>query len=190
LSPLASARRDCRSLCFGAAAPPLQRPRWRTLRRSDSDSGDDEDEKEEKEKEEEEDEEEEEEGEGEEGGERRRWWTRRGRRTMASLGASWAVLAVSWRSRGPLAYLGEFCWASWGSLGSFLKASSAPLGASWALLGTLLWCSWESSGRSWGHVGGDLSKKRGALISTAPLECLESPLGLLLGRPWSALGRS
>ena len=32
--------------------------------------------------------------------------------------------------------------------------------------------------------------KGGLLISLAPLECLESPLGLLLRRSWSALGRS
>ena len=59
-----------------------------------------------------------------------------------------------------------------------MEASWAPLGASWGSLGALLRCSWEPSERSWGHLGGDLSKKGGLLISLAPLECLESPLGL------------
>ena len=103
---------------------------------------------------------------------------------MASLGASCAVFGASWRSRGPLAYLGEPLGASWGSLGSLLEASWAPLGASWGPLGALLGRSWEPSGRSWGHLGGDLSKKGGVLISLAPLECLESPLGPFL-RPKS-----
>ena len=49
---------------------------------------------------------------------------------MASLGASWAVFGASWRSRGHLAYLGEPLGASWGSLGSRLEASWAPLGVS------------------------------------------------------------
>ena len=68
-------------------------------------------------------------------------------------------------------------WVLLGSLGSLLEASWAPLGASWGPLGALLGRSWEPSGRSWSHVGGDLSKKGGSLISAAPLECLESPLG-------------
>ena len=96
---------------------------------------------------------------------------------MASLGASWIVIGASWRSRVLLAYLGEPRGASWGSLGSLLEASWEPLGASWGPLGALLDRSWEPSERSWGHLGGDLSNKGGLLISPAPLECLESPLG-------------
>ena len=96
---------------------------------------------------------------------------------MASLGASWVVFGASWRSREPLAYLGEPLGASWGSLGSLLEASWAPLGASWGPLGALLGRFWELSRRSWGHLGGDLSKKGGDPIRVAPLECLESPLG-------------
>eukprot|EP00959_Pyramimonas_sp_CCMP1952_P065283 1362863-Pyramimonas_sp.AAC.1 len=46
---------------------------------------------------------------------------------------------------------------------------------------------WE---RSWGHFGGDRSKKGGSLISLALREPLKSPLGALLGRSWSALDRS
>ena len=103
---------------------------------------------------------------------------------MASLGASWAVFGASWRSRGPLAYLGEPLVASWGSLGGLLEASWGPLGASWGPLGALLGRSWEPSRRSWGHLGGDLSKKGGSPISAAPLECLESLLGPFL-RPKS-----
>merc|ERR1712023_543263 len=45
-------------------------------------------------------------------------------------------------------------------------------------------------GASWGHLGGDRSKKRGASIRAPPPEPLKSPPGPLLGRPWSALGRS
>ena len=80
---------------------------------------------------------------------------------------SWSRLGPSWEPLG----------ASWGSLGSLLEASWEPLGASWGPLGALLDRSWEPSERSWGHLGGDLSNKGGLLISPAPLECLESPLG-------------
>ena len=66
-----------------------------------------------------------------------------------------------------------------GSLGSLLEASWAPVGASWGSLGALL-----GRLRSWGHLGGDRSKKGGSLIRFAPLECLESPLGVFL-RPTS-----
>ena len=68
---------------------------------------------------------------------------------MASLGASWAVFGASWRSRGPLAYLGEPLGASWGSLGSLLEGSWAPLGASWGPLGALVGAFGALLGPSW-----------------------------------------
>ena len=79
------------------------------------------------------------------------------------------LLGISWER------LGRLVGASWGLLGPSWGALAALLGDFQALLGP----SWRRS-----------IKEGESLISAAPLECLESPLGPLLRRSWSALGRS
>ena len=66
---------------------------------------------------------------------------------------------------------------------------------SWGPLGAILWPCWGHfgasrglPGASWGHLGGDRSKKRVEPISFAPLQPLKSPPGPLLGRSWGCLG--
>ena len=93
------------------------------------------------------------------------------------LGASWVPRGGLW---GPL---GILLGASWGPL---LGAILGPLGVSWEPLGAVLEASEALLGPSWKAS----IKKGGSPISPAPREPLKSPLGALLGRSWSALGRS
>ena len=67
--------------------------------------------------------------------------------------------------------------ASWGSLGSLLEASWAPLGAVWAPLGALLGRSWAFLGCSWGSLGA-------LWVLLGALGVLWGCLGALLGRFW------
>jgi hypothetical protein len=109
------------------------------------------------------------------------------------LGASWVHLGAPLGS--PRAVLGV-SWAYWVPRGCLCGPLGGLLGASWSILGLfggLLGPPWAYGGilgASWGHLEGGRSKKRGALVSVAPPELLKSHPGPLLGRSWSARGRS
>eukprot|EP00959_Pyramimonas_sp_CCMP1952_P254314 5312383-Pyramimonas_sp.AAC.1 len=82
------------------------------------------------------------------------------------------LLRVSWGliGLGRLGGLSAVPEASWSVLGALVEPLGAsdllgPLGASWAPLGAIvgpfLAHPWEPWGPSWGHLGGDRSKKEG-----------------------------
>ena len=79
---------------------------------------------------------------------------------------------------------------SWGSLGVLLGPFGDPVGALLGGLGALLGLFLEVWGASWGRLGPHRSKRGGYLIRAPPSEAQKERLGPLLGRSWSALGRS
>ena len=100
---------------------------------------------------------------------------------------------ASWSDGAFLGCLGVLVGRSWGALEVLLGLLWGILGPSWGSLGGLggllgLFLGvWDAS---WGHLGPHCSKRGGPPIPIAPSEALKERLGALLGRSWSAPGRS